>query len=142
MSDSRGEVQPGGCLCGAIRFEIDRSTILAASHCHCTDCQRSTGCAFATFCMVPEAGFKNLSGEPRFYGVTGTSGNDVERGFCADCGSPLYSRVAMAPGILFVKAGTFDDASWIEPSSSYWSVSAQPWAPANENLPIHERNPG
>jgi len=134
--------EAGGCLCGAIRFEIDRESVLAASHCHCTDCQRSTGSAFATFCMVPEAGFRILAGEPRYYGVKGTSGGDVERGFCADCGSPLFSRVAMAPGIYFVKAGALADASWVQPSASYWGSSAQPWAPPNPNLTVHDGNPG
>ena len=126
MSDS--DVQSGGCLCGAIRFEIDREKIISAHHCHCTDCQRSTGSAFATFCIVPEAGFRSLTGDARFYAVEGTSGGPVDRGFCGDCGSPLFSRVSIAPGFLFVKAGALDDASWLEPASSYWGASAQPWS--------------
>jgi hypothetical protein len=135
-------VQAGGCLCGDVRFEIDRSAVISAHHCHCTDCQRSTGSAFATFCIVPEAGFRNLSGSPCFFAVKGTSGGSVERGFCASCGSPLFSRVSMAPGVLFVKAGALDDGSWLEPASSFWAASAQPWAKADARLPIHQRNPG
>lgn len=138
---SGSEIQPGGCLCGAVRFEIDRGTIISAHHCHCADCRRSTGCAFATFCIVPETGFKSLTGEARFYAVKGSSGGSVDRGFCADCGSPLFSRVAMAPGFLFVKAGALDDASWVEPASSYWGSSAQPWARPVESIPVHEGNP-
>jgi hypothetical protein len=136
------EVQPGGCLCGAVRFEIDRSTVISAHHCHCTDCQGSTGCAFATFCIVPDAGFRELEGEPRFYAVAGTSGGGVDRGFCADCGSPLFSRVSMAPGVRFVKAGALRDASWVEPVSSFWGASAQPWAAPQESIPCSEGNPG
>ena len=139
---SESEVAGGHCLCGAIHFEIDRSAVVSAHHCHCTDCQRSTGSAFATFCLVPEASFRTSSGTPRFYGVTGTSGGNVERGFCGDCGSPLFSRVAMAPGFLFVKAGALDDASWISPASSFWGASAQPWATPASGLAVHEGNPG
>jgi len=34
----------GGCLCGAVRFEVDRPPV-SASYCHCTRCQRRTGTA-------------------------------------------------------------------------------------------------
>ena len=121
-----------------LRFQYRRQVLI---------CQSSlgrgiTGSAFATFCIVPEASFRTSSGAPRFYGVTGTSGGSVERGFCGDCGSPLFSRVAMAPGFLFVKAGALDDASWISPASSFWGASAQPWATPASELAVHEGNPG
>ena len=137
-----GAKQAGGCLCGGIRFEIDRAAVISAHHCHCTDCQRSTGCAFATFCMVPESAFQVLSGEARFYTVKGATGGEVNRGFCANCGSPLFSRVDMAPGVLFVKAGALDDASWVEPESSFWVESAQSWAQPADGIPAIEGNPG
>ena len=37
-------VLTGGCMCGAVRFEIDRP-LLSAGYCHCTRCQRRTGTA-------------------------------------------------------------------------------------------------
>ena len=91
--------------------------------------------------MVPESALKMLSGEARFYTVKGASGGDVNRGFCANCGSPVFSRVDMASGVLFVKAGALDDASWIKPESSFWVESAQPWAQPTEGIPANEGNP-
>jgi hypothetical protein len=138
MSDQDRE--SGACLCGAIRFNFDRDRVLAANHCHCRDCQRATGSAFATFCIVPEDAFA-LEGEPKSYAVQGESGGDVTRLFCGDCGSQLYSFVAVMPGFFFVKTGALDDASWVEPASAFWGESAQPWAaPITET--VHARNPG
>lgn len=132
--------ESGGCLCGAVRFHFDRGAVLGASHCHCRDCQRATGSAFATFCVVPEAAFTLERGQPRAYSVKGESGGDVNRSFCAECGSQLYSTVAVMPGFFFVKAGVLDDASWVEPTSAYWGSSAQPWAGPLTDV-VHERNP-
>ena len=133
--------QAGGCLCGDIRFEIDRAAVISAHHCHCTDCQRPRGCGFTTFCMVPESALRLLSGQVRSYSVKGATGGEVNRFFCANCGSPIFSRVDMAAGALFVKVGTLDDASWITPESSFWVESAQPWAQPAVGIPANEGNP-
>lgn len=138
---SSEETVSGGCLCGAIRFEIDRAGVVSASHCHCTDCQRSTGSAFASFAVVGETALSSQGGEPRGFRVEGKSGQGVTRYFCPDCGSPLWSEVELMPGFRFVKAGSLDDAAWLEPSSVFWGESAQPWAPPIEGIPVHPQNP-
>ena len=133
--------QTGGCLCKDIRFQFDRADVLSAHHCHCEDCQRSSGCGFTTFCIVPESAFRLTSGATRSYTVKGATGGEVNRHFCANCGSPIFSRVDMAPDVLFVKVGTLDDPSWIEPESSFWVESAQPWAQPAAGIPANEGNP-
>jgi hypothetical protein len=42
----------GGCLCGAIRYECSAEPIVMGN-CHCRDCQRATGSAFAAALLVP-----------------------------------------------------------------------------------------
>ncbi len=138
MSDA---TETGACLCGEVKFSLDRSKVLMASHCHCRDCQRATGSGFATFVAVPDATFEISSGDVGEFSVKGESGGEVTRFFCRNCGTPLFSRVAAMAGFSFVKAGILDDASWVEPSSSYWGDTAQPWAPANTAIPVHARNP-
>ena len=132
----------GGCLCGAVRFSVDRAGVATAHHCHCRDCQRSTGSSMATFVAVPDAHFAKQQGEVKFYSVTGESGGTVSRGFCSECGSPLYSEVTIMPGIKFIKAGAFDDSSWITPVSSFWTSSAAPWGHVDPAIQGFERNPG
>jgi hypothetical protein len=139
MDESKPE--QGGCLCGAIRYEYDRWAVVWASHCHCRDCQRSTGSGFTTFFSLPEINFRLLCGELKSFAVVGESGEPLNRSFCPDCGSPIFSTTSTLPGLVFVKAGTLDDPAWVNPRSSYWSGSAQPWAPVNPELEAHERNP-
>jgi hypothetical protein len=134
--------ESGGCLCGAVGYAIDRSGVVGQAHCHCRDCQRATGSAFATFCFVPDASFRSESGEAAGFTRKGESGRGVTRFFCRECGSQLYSEIEMMPGVRFVKSGSLDDASWLEPSAAFWCGSAQPWAPIPEGITRHEANPG
>ena len=137
------QVEKAGCLCGDVQFEVDPAKIVGQAHCHCRDCQRSTGSAFASFCFVPEDGFRMTSGDPGSFEVAGESGGKVRRSFCARCGSQLFSRVDAMPGVYFVKAGAFEDASWMKPAMAFWCQSAQPWTPAMaDDVARFERNPG
>ena len=86
------EIKGGGCLCGNINYEFDSSKVISAHHCHCKDCQKSTGSGKATIVMIPEENLI-LSGNLKFYTVTGTAGSHISRGFCEDCGSPVISFV-------------------------------------------------
>ena len=143
MSESQEQNgwQPGGCLCGEVRYSIERAGVVAQAHCHCPDCQRATGSAFASFCFVPDASFRAERGEAKGFTVQGSSGGDVTRRFCAECGSQLYSEVAAMPGFRFVKSGSLDDASWMEPDAVYWCETAQPWAPLPDGIARFARNP-
>jgi hypothetical protein len=42
----------GGCLCGAVRFELT-APLLSAGYCHCTRCQRRTGTGSSANGRVP-----------------------------------------------------------------------------------------
>ena len=55
------------------------------------------------------------------------TGQEVARRFCRECGSPIVSLPAAAPQVAFIKAGTLDDTSWLEPKLHVWCDSAQPW---------------
>jgi hypothetical protein len=129
-------------LCGEIRYAIDRDGLAGQGHCHCRDCQRSTGSAFATFCFVPSAAFRAESGTAKGYTVQGESGKGVTRFFCPDCGAQLYSEVEVMPGLRFVKSGSLDDASWMEPGVALWCDSAQPWTVIPDGVQKHAANPG
>jgi hypothetical protein len=49
-------IRPGGCLCGAVTFRADCTELVMAAHCHCLDCRKATGSAFATVVALPEGG--------------------------------------------------------------------------------------
>ena len=69
------------------------------------------------------------------------SGQEVRRRFCPKCGSPITSTAELMPDVTFVKAGTLDDTSWLEPQMEVWGKSAQPWVEVSERRPRLERGP-
>jgi hypothetical protein len=131
----------GECLCGSYRYKFDRDTVISAHHCHCKDCQKTTGSGKATIIMIPTEALE-AEGELKTYTVTGTDGAHVTRGFCPNCGSGLISFLEEMPGVKFVKAGTLADSSWVSVDSSFWSCSAEPWSPVALDCPSVEKNPG
>jgi hypothetical protein len=122
----------GRCACGAIRYSCRTEPILA-DKCHCRDCQRATGSAYAPLIWVYEADL-TVSGAPlRYHTVTVASGRELRRGFCADCGSPLLVKPSV-PGIAFIVASSLDDPSVFAPSFEMWTSHAQPWDALDPNL--------
>jgi hypothetical protein len=59
-------------VCGAIRYRFSGEPQFAVD-CHCRDCQRETGSAFAPILGVAVSGFVLLRGEPRYYEVAANS---------------------------------------------------------------------
>ena len=106
----------GGCLCGNVRYEATINDQTAAGHCQCRDCQQSTGSAMSTFCMVAEDDFTLTRGQLKQYSANGASGRKVTRNFCGDCGSPIVSTGDAMPGLVLIKAGSFDDSDWVKPA--------------------------
>ena len=130
----------GGCLCGQIRFQASADPI-AVSVCHCRDCQNGSGGGPNYIALIPVAAFEITKGEPRVFVSKGDSGNDVGRGFCPDCGSPLFSEL---PGMPFipVKVGAMDDPAAFPPTMHLWTQSAQAWHTIAPGLPSFPRQPG
>jgi hypothetical protein len=115
----------GGCLCGAVRYELTGDP-LATVVCHCTHCQRQSGGMFSTNLVVREAAYAQ-TGESKVYVDKGDSGKAVWRNFCADCGSPILSKLERSPGLLMIKAGTLDDLSSLAPAMEVYTDHAAGW---------------
>ncbi|MBF2755942.1 MAG: GFA family protein [Gammaproteobacteria bacterium AqS3] len=130
----------GGCLCGHIRYQSTAEPAFVAN-CHCPDCKRSTGAAFATIIGVPEDDTFTITGELGYHISTGDSGGNVSRGFCRECGSPLLSRVDVSPGVVYIKAGSLDDANWVEPQMELFTETRIACAKVPEGIPTFARNP-
>ena len=133
-------LEQGGCLCGAYRYEFNRDRVLSSFHCHCKDCRKTTGSGKSTIVLIPDDAVSTW-GNLKSYTVTGSQGAHVSRGFCDTCGSQVSSQVEEMPGLRMIKAGTLDDGTWLKVQSSCWGVTAQPWAPVDEDGAVFERNP-
>ncbi|MHA6332911.1 GFA family protein [Qipengyuania sp. CAU 1752] len=139
MSDETGKEQHGSCLCESVRYTVTAAPV-AAMACHCSHCQKQTGSAFSTIAGVPEAAF-SLEGEAATYVDHGDSGNTVERSFCLQCGSPLFTRAEAAPGLVWIKTGTLDNPDAFAPSMHIWCKSKQHWLEPGA-LPAFDVMPG
>jgi hypothetical protein len=124
----------GGCACRAIRYECSAQPLLSFN-CHCLDCQRASGSAFASLLIVPAADFELQKGEPTYHSVTADSGYTFRRGFCAECGSPVLAREPHRPRIVLIQAGSLDDPSRHQPAVDIYTKRAQPWDYMNPELP-------
>ena len=75
----------GGCLCGAVTFEID-GDLPAGDACHCTMCRKSSGHYVASV-DVKRAALRILRDDGlKWY----QSSPKVRRGFCRHCGCPMF----------------------------------------------------
>lgn len=117
----------GSCHCGAITFEaeIDPEKVMI---CNCTDCQTLSGSAFRTLLPIPDDAFRLLSGEPKIYLKTGSSGAKREQTFCSECGSPIYATsVGEGPRVYNVRLGIVKQRAELPPKIQIWSRSALHW---------------
>ncbi|MDP4744884.1 MAG: GFA family protein [Porticoccaceae bacterium] len=130
----------GGCLCGAIRYQYDPTHAEVAIHCHCKDCQRVTGSGKATVVMFPESAV-TIDGVYKTYANIGTDKSHVNRGFCPNCGSQMFTFVQEIPDKLFIKAGTFDASDWVKVTLNCWASSAAHWLEPDRLIESVAQNP-
>ena len=125
----------GACLCGAIRYRLE-GPVTRINHCHCSQCKRQTGAAFATWVTLParQAAF---DGAPVAYF---RSSEIAERGFCPTCGSALTWR-RIGGDMIDLSAGTLDDPDAISPQDHYWAKDAVDWLHMQDGLPRHDTYP-
>ncbi len=116
----------GGCQCGAVRYEITKPP-LSVYACHCTECQRQSGSAFALSMPVARDSLSVVKGTPKAWRRTHESGRVIQCLFCADCGTRLYHNPEANPAVTIVKPGTLDDAKTLHAVGHIWTKSAQPW---------------
>ena len=103
----------GGCLCGAVRYTAEADPT-SATVCHCRDCQKFTGSAFAALVRVTKEAV-TFEGTLKTFSSIGGSGNPILRHFCPECGSSIAEEPGTRPGMIILNVGTFDDPTVTKP---------------------------
>ncbi|MBJ7522253.1 MAG: GFA family protein [Solirubrobacteraceae bacterium] len=127
----------GGCLCGAVRFELTAPPT-TATYCHCTRCQRRTGTAASAQAVIAPGSLRWLAGEDevRFWWP---EGGGFGKGFCPACGAHICSKAPGADEPWSIRMGAFDEDPGVRPSLRQWVGSAAPWEPIpDDGLPRFE----
>jgi len=111
----------GGCQCGAIRYRA--TTMLDNAHlCHCRMCQKAVGGLFAALVAAPNECLAFTRGTP----ATFRSSDHVERGFCPECGTPLFFR-AVESGRTNFTMGSLDQPEAFPPKTQTGVESRVAW---------------
>jgi hypothetical protein len=134
-----GGVFRGGCLCGAIRYEITAEPMFGG-HCQCRDCQHESGGGHTSFLAFPSDAVK-LTGTPRFYESEADSGSTIRRGFCPICGSPVMAATIGLPAVMTISAGSLDDPSAFKPEFVCYTIRGHAWDHVDPALPSFPKMP-
>jgi hypothetical protein len=132
-------VHSGGCLCGAVRFEIHGAPMIVHA-CHCTVCQRRTGSAFAVNLWIESDQISLLQGDLESRTAPGIkTDSPSESWFCQSCGTCLWAWYHASPAnSRFVRAGTLDEPAAFSPDVHIFTSTKQPWVLIPENVPAFE----
>ncbi len=122
----------GKCLCGNVRYTLKSDPIVTAV-CHCKNCQRQAGSAFSIVVVAPFEAVA-IEGDLKTYHDTADSGATLDRKFCPECGSAMFSLQPDKAETIIIKAGTLDDTSWLKPAAHVWCDSAQPWVEISDKV--------
>jgi len=121
----------GGCLCGAVRYEI-AGPVGSPVMCHCSMCRRASGSAFAVNAGVRAEDFHIVAGADLTREYESSPGK--VRVFCSRCGSPLYGRFVAHPEFVRLRLGTLDGDASVRPVMHVWVGSKAPWFEITDTL--------
>jgi len=131
----------GGCLCGSIRYEVDR--VFDVIYCNCNPCRRSSGAPVLVTAAVAGDAFRLVSGQPSVY-ATSASGRSH---FCGECGTGLYGEylaeahpLARDGKYFSIRVGTFDEPERLRPQIHQFVESKLSWFDTTDDLPRVEGN--
>ena len=125
----------GGCLCGAVRFEVSEPFV-SSNYCHCTRCQRRTGTAASVNARAKPGTFRVTEGQDHIRSWQPPEG--AEKFFCGNCGSALFSRSGPGGENYGVRLGTLDADPGIRPAWRQYTAYAVAWEPIpDDGLPRH-----
>ncbi|MGI9205894.1 MAG: GFA family protein [Woeseiaceae bacterium] len=127
----------GHCECGRVQFEV-ASGIEDFSHCHCSQCRRLHGAAYATFAGVPRDKFRYVVGEndTKIYASSDTH----DRVFCSVCGSNIMVALDEEPDVLYLSMSALEGNPPRPPGYHIYVGSKAPWHDINDNLKQYDES--
>jgi len=126
----------GGCLCGAIRFEVSRF-VGPFELCHCSRCRKASGSAFAAMIGVRAEDVSLLSGREeirRYAAPVQKHPPGFRTAFCGRCGSPMPGFEA-EDDRFEIPAGLLDDDPSLRPDRHIFVECGSAWYEIGDDLP-------
>lgn len=124
----------GGCLCGAVRFEIT-GPVLYSCICHCQSCRKASGGAYVPWATFEKARLSLLAGDMQWF----RSSPGVTRGHCPGCGTTLTYEDEDRTGQIDITVSSFDDPTQFAPVAHIWVEDKLPWVCIDDELPRYAK---
>ena len=122
----RGVERGGACCCRTVRYRLLAEPMFV-NCCHCTDCQRHTGSAFAINALIETDRIELLSGAPEPISMPTESGRPHDIYRCPTCQVAVWSDYGRRPKLRFVRVATLDEPHAIKPDAHIYVRSKVPW---------------
>lgn len=125
----------GHCECEQVRFEV-AGDVEDFSHCHCSQCRRLHGAAYATFAGVKRDVFRYTKGEDAISHYWSSQKN--ERIFCGNCGSNIMVISNTDPAYYYVSMSAIDGNPALPEGYHIYTDSIAPWHEILDDLKQYE----
>lgn len=119
----------GGCGCAQVRYQL-QSDPLIVHCCHCRQCQRQTGTAFALNALIEADRVELLQGEIEEFLMPSPSGKGQTIARCTQCKVAVWSNYYMGGlknKIRFIRVGSLDNPDLLPPDIHIFTETKQPW---------------
>jgi hypothetical protein len=114
------------CRCGQLKASVTGDPV-RVSACHCLNCKKRSGSAFAVQARWPSAQVQ-IVGASKTHVMVADSGNSATFHFCPDCGSDVYYvNDGKFDGLVAIPLGAFDDPYFVTPGFSVWEERKHEW---------------
>ncbi len=113
------------CICGQLTASVTGEP-LRVSVCHCLNCKRRSGSAFAVQARFP-ADQVALAGEARTFSLTGDSGGTATFSFCPECGVTVAYVNRGMEDLIAIPVGAFADPDFPAPGVEVYDSRKCPW---------------
>ena len=123
----------GGCLCGRVRFGIDRRH-LKAVNCYCGMCRKAHGGAFSTHIPMRREKFHLQAGQLEEF----ASSDRGRREFCGNCGTHILVHGQVDDGSVAVPAGALDGDPEMSVTAHIFVRDKVGWYSIGDDLPQFE----
>ena len=124
----------GSCLCGKVKYSVT-TDIKDFYFCHCEQCRKITGSAFAANILTSPATVNWFSGFEWVKRFDYPGERIFTKVFCTNCGSglPFLNKIGDA---LVIPAGSLDYAPNIKPNNNIFWADKASWYEAGITAPI------
>jgi len=134
-----GTTLRGGCLCGAVTFEVTGEA-KRFYHCHCQRCRKASGTGHATNLFLQPGTLRFLTGEELVRSFKVPEAQRFTNVFCSQCGGRV-PRQPPGSNMVIIPAGSLDDEPAMKPLARIFAGSRAGWSCSSDELPVFPEYP-